>query len=74
MLISDGQPVDGSNDDAALESIIGTGRDGCEDLSASIFDDPGLSELERTSGTCGPELVARRWRARRSSTACPRAR
>ncbi len=53
VLISDGQPTR-LNDGESLRSIVGTGVDGCEDLSLSIFDMPDGMQIE---GNCGPEVV-----------------
>lgn len=53
VLISDGEPT-WLNDGDSLRSIVGTGVDGCEDLSFSIFDMPDGMQIE---GNCGPEIV-----------------
>ncbi len=53
VLISDGQPT-WLNDGESLRSIVGTGVDGCDDLSLSIFEMPDGMQIE---GNCGPEVV-----------------
>ena len=53
VLISDGEPTK-LNDGESLRSIVGTGVDGCEDLSLSIFEMPDDMQIE---GNCGPEVV-----------------
>jgi len=53
VLISDGQPTV-INDGESLRSVAGTGVNGCEDLSLTIFNQaPGT----KTDGNCGPEVL-----------------
>jgi len=53
VLISDGQPTV-INDGKSLRSVAGTGVNGCEDLSRTIFN---RAAGTRTVGNCGPEVL-----------------
>lgn len=53
VLISDGQPTI-IRDGDSLRSITGTGINGCQDLSRSIFRSRAGSRME---GNCGPEIL-----------------